>query len=701
MILGIDFETRSTVDLPKSGVYPYAAHPETDVWCMAWAFDDEEPEIWTPSMLGQPEEGPFIEGDSECPVGFPVRIYRHIMAGGEIRAWNAQFERVIWREIMVKRYGAPEIALEQFYCTAADAAAMSLPRSLDKCAKVTGVGEKDADGYSVMMRMSHPREELDDGTLVWWDEKGVALLAEAKSWTPKRIEKELASVKEKQARLHAYCKQDVVTERALSKVIRRIPASEREVYLFDQRVNDRGIRFDRELATSALKIATKAIDDANDILADLTNGEVTKVTQNGRALAWVQSQGLEANSLDKAAVVELLGGDLTENVRAFLETRSEAGRASVSKIKSMMKVAGEDDRLRGLLLYHGASTGRWAGRLVQPHNFPRGEIKNIESYIPWVLDGEYEAINMLAPPVVVISSLLRGMLIPAEGHDLIAADFSAIEARFLNWIADQKDVVELFRKYDAAPKDEKPLYDVYRRNATRLFGVSLDEVLAFPHRQTGKFQELGCGFGMGKKKAVKAAKDVYGLTLTEEQAEEIVNGYRSSHTNVVDLWYESERAVLAAVASPGSPITFGPLENLRALKAGSYLYVILPSRRALCYAQPKIVERMTPWGEMKPCVEVSAENPVTRQWERNQLYGGLIVENFVQAGSRDLLVHGMMAADKVGYTSILSVHDEAVAEVPKGFGSVEEFERILSTTPEWAAGCPVSAEGWRGDRYRK
>lgn len=656
-VLSIDFESRSTVELNKAGVYVYASHSTTDIWCMAWAFDDEEPQIWTPENA----EGAWSDA------GLAVRVVEHILSGGEVRAHNAQFERIIWREIMVPRYGAPELKLEQVHCTAAEAAAMSLPRSLDKVAAVTGAGEKDAEGHALMLRMCRPRSLAADGTPVWWD-------------VPAKLQ-----------RLYEYCKQDVRTERAVYKVLRRLTADERKVYLFDQRVNDRGIRFDRELVIASKEIAAEAVERANASLIDLTGGAATSVTKLPALKAWLNEQGVEVGSLDKAAVAELLGGELPEKAREAVELRADVGRASVSKLDSMLKCACADDRLRGLLLYHGASTGRWTGKLVQPHNFPRGEVDNVEAFIPAILDRDYDSIDILAPPVVVISSLLRGMLVPAEGHDLIAADFAAIEARVLNWLAGQEDILQLFREGK----------DVYKYNAARLYNIPLADVQKFPHRQTGKFQELGCGFQMGAKKAVSAAKDVYGLNLTEEQAKEIVESYRASHQMVVKFWEESNAAVLDAVANPGKVVNFGALKNLRAVKMGSYLYLILPSRRPLCYAQPKIVERKTPWGAMQDAVEFSGQNAMTRRWERQSLYGGLIVENIVQATARDLLVHGMMRGEERGYPLILSVHDEAVVEVPEGFGSVAEYEKILSEVPEWATGCPVAAEGWRGKRYQK
>lgn len=651
-VLSIDFETRATVDLRATGVYPYAQHPDTDIWCMAWAFDDEEPEIWTPDM-------PELD-----------RVFLHVKTGGEIRAWNAAFERIIWNEIMVKRYGAPRVKIEQWVCSAAEAAAMALPRSLDQCAAVTGVQQqKDQDGYQLMMRMTRPRSITKEGKVIWWE------------------------VEERKQRLFAYCKQDVRTERALTKVLRRLTPREREHYLETERANDRGIPLDRELVLAAKGVAQEGIDRTNTALCELTAGAVTEVTKVGQLKGWLNAQGVETNSVGKAAVRDLLASDLSPEVRRVLELRAEAGRSSIAKLDTLLECVCPDGRIRGMLLYHGASTGRWTGRLAQVHNFPRGEVDNIESYIPDILAGRYDFIDLLAHPVIVVSSLLRSCLTASKGHDLIAADYSAIEARVLNWLAGQDDIVALFAAGE----------DVYKHNAARLYNIPLSEVQKFPHRQTGKFQELGCGFGMGAKKAVSAAKDIYQLEITEDQAKEIVDGYRRTHSKVVDFWHEANTAALEAVGSPGAVVTFGALRNLKFTKQGAYLYLILPSRRPLVYAAPKIVDRPMPWNkaDLRPAVECSAVNSITRQWSRHGYYGGLWVENIVQAVARDLMAEGTLRARDAGYPYLFTSHDEVVAEVPEGFGSLTEFQSLLTALPEWAVGCPVATEGWRGFRYRK
>lgn len=650
-VLHLDWESRSTVKLPDTGPYVYAMDPTTDLWLGAYAFDDEDPQLWHP---GEP---------------VPERVVAHIRSGGEIRAHNAAFERLMMKYIAVPRYGWPEPALEQYVCSAAEAAAMSLPRGLGELCRVTGIAvQKDDEGYQLMMRMCRPRKVLDDGTLVWWD-------------VPERV-----------ARLGSYCQQDVRAEQAVEKALRRLTPREREIYLHTERKNDRGIYLDRALVIAAREVAQEGIRRANAELAAITGGAVAGVTKTGQLRQWLGEQGVANASVNKATVRELLDGELPPDVRRVIELRADAGRSSIAKLDAMLDCVCPDGYIRGLTMYHGASTGREAGKLVQPQNLPRGDVKDPERFIPDILAQSYDSIDLIENPVAVVSSLLRGCLAAPPGHDLIAADFSAIEARVLNVLAGQHDIVALFEAGE----------DVYSYNASRLPGAEpFVKGQKHPWRQTGKFSELGCGFGMGYKKAVNAAKATYGITLTEDEAKAIVTGYRETHPQVVGFWNQANDAAIEAVANPGSVVTFGALRNLKFTARGGYLYLILPSKRPLVYAAPKIVERKTPWGEMKPAVEFSSVDPLTKKWGRSSLYGGVLVENVVQAVSRDLLKEAELRVEEHGYAVVMSIHDETVVVAPEGFGSVAEFERLLSETPPWASGWPIRSEGWRGKRYRK
>jgi DNA polymerase len=297
------------------------------------------------------------------------------------------------------------------------------------------------------------------------------------------------------------------------------------------------------------------------------------------------------------------------------------------------------------------------------------------------------------------------MMRAREGHDFLGADFSAIEARVLNWIAGQQDIVRMFAAGE----------DVYVHNAMRIYGLQKHEVKKFPHRHTGKFAELGMGYQMGAKTAVQQGKDQYQIELTLDEAKAIVKAYRDGHPQVVQFWRDANNAAKRAVAEPGTVHVFGPLRNLKFVKRGNYLYLILPSKRALIYSDPQLQKVKTPWileeeiesgmasdpDEWPEAVTVWGVDSQTKKWGKYALYGGLLAENIAQALSRDIMLDPMFRLEEKGYATVLSVHDEIVTEVPSGFGSVEEMETIMRTTPDWAKGCPINAEGWRGQRYRK
>jgi DNA polymerase len=646
MTVSVDFETRSTVDLRRTGVYKYAQDLNTDVWCMAYAFDDNEPQVWRP---GDELDQKFVE---------------YITQKGELRAWNANFERTIWNEILVPRYGWPKTTIEQWVCTASEARAMALPGSLEMSAKVLGVQEqKDKEGSNLMLRMARPRSIQTDGTIIWWD-------------VPERVQ-----------RLVRYCLQDVRTEVAIAKAIRRLVDTETQVFNLDQTINDRGVRLDIKLAKAAKKLAEKATLEANRLLYDVTNGKVAKVSSVAQLTAWLKEQGLEvADGLGKDQIKDLLSKASGPALEA-LALRSEAGKSSVAKIESMLEAVCQDGRIRGLLLYHGATTGRWAGRLVQPQNFPRGDVSNAEEYIPLVYSKDYEALDATAPVLSVISSLLRSMLIAENGHRLIAADFAAIEARVLAWLAGEEELLENFRTGG----------DVYRVMASKIYSITPGAVNSV-QRQVGKMSILGLGYGMGAKKFTDSCQKQAGVTLTEDQAKTVVQLYRNTNANIVGFWGHLNRAAINAVKNPGSVQAVG---DIKYTSRGGYLWCVLPSKRPLAYAKPRIVERETPWGSTNEAVSFEGLDSFTKKWERHDLYGGLLAENVTQAVARDIMADAMIRLEKAGYPLILSVHDEIVAEVPDGFGSVAEFESLMCQVPQWAEGCPIDAEGWEGERYRK
>jgi DNA polymerase len=654
--LSIDFETRSTVDLRAAGAYRYAEHPSTDVWCMAWAVDDGEPAIWTPS--------PATHGNT-----VPDVVSHAATQGWEMRAFNANFERLIWNTIMVPRYGFPALPLEAWHDTAADAAAMALPRSLGECAAVLGVAEqKDESGSQLAIRMSKPRS-TKGGEVIWWD-------------VPERL-----------ALLYEYCKQDVRTERAIYRATRRLSPAERQVYLLDQRINDRGVALDLGLIRAARKIVAVGLERVNADVHVLTGGAVPNVvTKPGDLKAWLATHQIEIDSARKSVVRDLLAGDLPDPVRLVLESRAEAGRSSVAKLKKMQETVCADGRVRGTLFYHAAGTGRWGGRGIQPQNFTRPIVANPERYVELVRSGDHELVDAFEPPLPLIASLLRGMLVPAPGYRFLVGDFAQIEARVLAWIAGQEDLVRAFR-------NKEPIYE---RMAALIFGCPVEEIGKGERRQLGKNTELGCGYGMGADTFATQAWERDGTRVEPELAKRAVRAYRDNRRRITNFWFLLDGACLRAVRNPGTVTEVPtPTVPVRFVVRGKYLYLILPSGRPLTFAKPRIRPRETPWGEVRDAVVVEGVDSQTHRWHAYALYGGLLTENVVQALARDLLAGAMLRLERAGYPCVLTVHDEIVCETANEVGSLQTFTNMMRTAPRWAAGCPIDVDSWEGDRYGK
>jgi DNA polymerase len=635
MVVSIDFETRSAVDLRKTGVYKYASDPSTDIWCMAYKAPwSDDVQVWLP-------------GDELEP-----RLAGWIIGGGLLSAWNANFERTIWNEIMVERYEWPPTKIKQWRCTMAQASAMGLPRALGQAASVLGVEEqKDKAGAALMLRMARPRKVNADGSYTWWN------------------------TKDKIDTLVAYCEQDVRTELSVAETLNAMPDSERRLYQLDQRVNDRGVKVDLDLIERVSKLANSASENIDAEIKRLTNGQVKAATNAMDLTAWLRSYGLQVKSVDKQTVTRMLGMEkLHPIIKQVLRLRQDGAKSSTAKYEAMVNAANADDRMRGLLMYHGAATGRWSGRLVQPQNFPRPQKKQAElDEIIAKLKAD-EDVSEYGAGTVLASDLLRSMLIADDGHRLMFADYSAIEARVLAWIAGQTDLVETFRKGG----------DVYKEMASAIYNVNVESVTD-GQRQVGKMAILGCGYGMGGKRFAEQCATM-GINVDEDEAKRIVSVYREKNNRIAQYWRDSENEFVEMVKGAG--------------RVGS-VELPLPSGRSLTYHNPRIIQRETPWGAMRDTAQVDTLNSVTRQWVSQIIWGGLLTENVVQATARDMMATAMMALEIKGYPVILSVHDEIICEVPDDFGSLEEMIEIMTRVPAWADGCPVNAEGKEGKRYRK
>lgn len=664
--LTIDFESRSPVDLKKTGVYPYAEHPDTDVWCAAWAIDDGPVNLWTP---GQP-----------CP----KEIWVHVVAAEQtITAWNANFEIALWTHILTPRYGWPLPTPDQWRCSMVMAYAMSLPGALENAAGAVGLDiGKDMTGRRLMLAMSQPRRPRkgEPPGLYWWDDE------------------------ERKQRLYAYCRNDVEVERAIRSRLVALRPSEQALWHLDQRINARGVAVDLTLcerAKNVVAVVTKRLDQE---MAHATDHAVTACSNLNQLKTWVRKQGVDAEALDKEVLAELLKGALPGNVRTALELRQEAGKASVAKIDALLKGTSNDGRARGLLQFHAANTGRWAGRRFQPQNIRRpSESTDVDEAIAIILKhpgGEAAELleTLYGPPLTVVSDCLRGMIRAAPGKKLVSADFSNIEGRVLAWLAGEVWKLDAFRAFD---RGEGP--DLYKVAAGGIYGVGVSDVTK-DQRQIGKVSELACGY-QGGVGAFQTMAHTYGVKVPDKQAEGIVKAWRIANPSIKAYWRDLEDACFEAVSNPG---TLHTVRNVKFKVVGSFLWLQLPSGRALCYCYPHIAWKEMPWVDEetgrpvnKQVVAYKGVNSYTRKWETIYTYGGKLAENITQAVARDVMAEAMVRVENAGYPVILTVHDEVVCEPKADFGSAEEFEKLMVELPEWAAGLPVAAEAWQGERYRK
>ena len=659
--LHIDFETRSTLDLPKVGIHNYATHPTTDAWCMAWALGDLAPKVLGTGLLAK-------------------SVREHVEAGRLVVAHNAQFEYMVWNSIMVPRYGWPELKLSQLRCTMAQAYSMSLPGALDNLAVALGLPyRKDNEGYRLMLQMCRPRSVADDGAITWWDD-------------PEKI-----------ARLHAYCLQDVVVEREAEKHMVCLSEAEQKLWVLDQQINMRGIHFDRPAVTAAKAMADSEKARLDKEMQKLTSNYVGTCNSHAALCEWIQLHGVKIDGVAKPEVLDALSGELPASVRAALLLRQEAAKSSTAKLKSMLTAASPDDRIRFMLQYHGAGTGRWSGRRVQLHNMPRPilEQADIDACIPLIENGCRDEIDMLyGTPLNVIASCLRGMLDAAPGKDLMAADFANIEGRVLAWLAGEEWKLQAFRDYDAGTGP-----DIYKLTYVRSFNVPVESVTK-DDRQVGKVEELAFGF-QGWVGACQTMAKTLNVTVDDNDAEQWAKAWRAAHPRIRAYWGELESAAMDTVRT-GATCVVGPVGRQCAFRrVGEFLWLRLPSGRVLCYPYPEVILKTRVFDDggtsTKEAVTYVGEDSVTHKWGPVDCYGGKWAENITQAVARDILAEAMTRVTEMGASIVLHVHDEIVIEIAETNypGQLKEFEHAVAESPTWAVGLPIAAAGWRGKRYRK
>lgn len=671
----LDFETRSACNLKTHGTWVYSQHPSTEILCLAYRlphWPEGETEVWHPAVCGLPERM-----DSRLS-----ELLDWIESGLLVEAHNSFFEYCVWKSILVSRHGWPALAQSQMRCSAAKAAARALPRALDDATKALHLScGKDMDGHKLMLKMSKPRKSRK-AERTQWEQHG--------SIPPQYLWHESP---DQLHRLIAYCRQDVLAEEALSSSLPDLSPAETEMFQLDLTINCRGFQIDREAVQTALRLIHREGILLNAELAEITGGTVRKATQRDRMIRWFNDQGLDIDNTRKDTIDDyLLDPRWTGPLRRALEILRALGRSSTAKYQAMRDWMGSDGRVRGGLLYHGATTGRWAGKGIQPHNFPKGTLGKVNVDDLWALlkRGIRDEIMAVYPSVMeTLSHGLRGAIIAGKGRQLYVADYAAIEARVLLWLADDQEALDTFREGR----------DIYLDTAESIYHHPCTKEAHPTERQLAKVAVLGLGYGMGAPKFA-ATCETFGIDIDEEFAQQIVTAYREKFYLVKQLWYDMEQAAVDALHKDNENVEV-ECGSVAWRLDGSFLLCRLPSGRDLSYPFPQLKPRKTPWGDTKLTLTFMGFNDKTKQWERQHTYGGKLVENVTQAVARDILAEAMLRCDSSIYKPVLSVHDEIVAEAPLLQGSTAAFDQLMTQAPTWAPDCPIAVESWAGTRYHK
>lgn len=645
--LSIDIETFSDIDLIKCGVYKYADSPAFEILLFAYSIDDGEINIID-----------LVNGEE-----LPEEIAEAIKSDTVIKtAFNAQFERVC----LSKYLGLPEgeyLNPQSWYCTAVQAAELSLPSSLADVGAALGLERQ---------KMTEGKELI----------KYFCVSCKPTKSNGGRTRNMPGDAPEKWALFKEYCKRDVDVERQIAKKLEMYPISESEhrLYVLDQRINDRGVLVDLELARQAVKLNSIQTAVATEQAYTLTGLE--NPNSVAQLKAWLTENGVEIESLSKKAVAAL--ADETDgDIQEMLHLRLLMSKTSVKKYEAVMRSVCRDNRVRGMMRFCGASrTGRWSGNILQPQSLPQNHLPDLTLARDIVKDGDFEMLNMTFGNVPnALSELIRTVLIPKPNHRFIVADFSAIEARVLSWLAGEQWRLDTFRNGG----------DIYCASASQMFRVPVEKHGVNGHlRQKGKISELACGYG-GSVGALKNMGAVE-MGVPEDELQGLINDWRNANPHIVKLWTEVGNTAMKAIKEK----TIVSLGKLVFMYERGILFIRLPSGRRLSYIKPRIGTNRF-GGDSITYMGVGA----SKKWERLETFGGKLVENIVQAIARDLLASAMMNVANAGYNIVFHVHDEIIAEAPDGQGSVDEMCMLMSINPDWADGIPLSADGYECEYYRK
>ena len=683
--------------LDAVGAAAYSEHPSTEIICLAYNLKDGHGgRLWVPGAAP------------------PVDLFAHIRAGGLIEAHNSSFEYYIWRNVGAARLGWPNLPREQLRDSMAKCYSFSLPGSLEKAAEVMLTNnQKDKRGKQLIQQLSVPKVPTKNDL--------------STRRTP-------YSHPDLFAEYYDYCRQDIRTESDLSRLLPDLSPYELQVWLLDQKINNRGVHIDTAALADCISVVEQATAKYTEELRQITRGAIQSADQTEKLQGWLAAYGVFLSDMQADTVeAALKRKDLpeTDPRRRALWIRSSLGSRSVKKLYSIRHRLSSDGRLREMFAYYGGHTGRFAGRGPQPQNLPAtGPPSNhcpCEAYyweklpwcphcgsegasVDWCAEIVEQALRLIATrdlgmierlwgdPLALVSGCLRGLFTAAPGYELICSDFSAIEAIVLAVLAGCEWRIEVFRTHGL----------IYEASASKITGIPFQEFLdhkvrtgsPHPKRKLGKTAELASGYQgwLGAWKQFGA-----GEFMSDEEIEHSAGTWRKDSPEIPDLWKGLENAFTMAVLQPGRVfsyrgISYGVLQDV--------MFCRLPSGRCLKYHKPRALMGRSPYGKPQYNLTFEGWNGDYKKgpigWLRMDTYGGKLTAEVTQATARDIQVNAMLNLEAAGYPIVLHVHDEDCSEVPAGVGSIAEYEQLMSKHLPWFATWPIRAEGgWRGHRYRK
>lgn len=661
--LAIDIETYSSTDLSKSGVYKYTEAADFTILMIACSFDNGEVEIY--DLTDVPKDAKVREASR--------KVFNALLDPTILKtAFNANFERTCLQAYFQKVNSNCILPPEQWECTMVKSAMLGLPLSLEAVGNVLKLtARKDSKGKALISYFSKPCKPTKTNGM--------------------RTRNLPEHAPEKWQAFLDYCVQDVRTELAIRNKISffEIPEKEKALWCLDQRINDRGILLDREFINAAIQMSEVNTARLTEEAIRLTG--LSNPNSAAQLKTWLSNEtGSEVETLRKGDIPALLEASECEHVSRVLEIRQEMAKTSVKKYTSMLNGICDDNRVRGLLQYYGANrTGRWAGRLVQVQNLPQNHLHDLDLARQLVKSGDIEMVEMMFGNVPnVLSELIRTAFVAPSGRRFIVADFSAIEARVIAWLASEKWRLDVFNTHGK----------IYEASAAQMFRVPIESVTKGSGlRQRGKIAELALGY-QGGANALTSMEDSLRVPanerVPEEEKPQLVSAWRLANPAIVKLWKKVENAAIECVSSC-SPVQI--MHGIRFEMSRGILFIKLPSGRCLSYLSPKLKTGKF-GGE---ALTYEGMDQTTKQWKRQDTYGGKLVENLVQAIARDCLAESMLRLTSAGYDIAIHVHDENVLEAPNDFGSLDDVNKIMSESIAWAPGLPLTADSYETNYYRK